>query len=324
MPSQPFTVRREHTNVLKIPYAKLQPCDVEQEDARVYGLHNEDDEWKNYAVQLYKDKKSGFVGYKHLGVSERLKKNYCLGSIAFGSSIIKNDILLRNIQNGPMQPPQVEELKQVQKGGRKLTSHISGDFVFLFPCSDFNQLQAQRAVLQIKANQANSLGRAEYGVATKYEDLGTAARFGGTEWRTPHYCGLGEEPSSTGQCEAVPACRFEVDKCRFYDEIECKVDDDCASRVCVVDDGRCGEVSGDHCVKKLSDLVSIADMLHSISSGCSGSICMEALLNRLSRFCLVVNPMASNKTDQGGSSTRTVKFLYMETLGRLSGSNQRW
>ena len=41
---QKFDVRIVEHEVVKLPYAKLKPCGLAQEDLRNYGLHNEDDE----------------------------------------------------------------------------------------------------------------------------------------------------------------------------------------------------------------------------------------------------------------------------------------
>ena len=82
----------------QIPYARLQPCALAEEDKNIYGLNNEDTRWKKFAVELFKadvppgeDDSTSFVGYRMHGVSEKLGKDYCLGTTAFGSSKFKND-----------------------------------------------------------------------------------------------------------------------------------------------------------------------------------------------------------------------------------------
>lgn len=245
-PEANFQVKIVEHKTIKIPYAELRPCAVDEEDQTDYGLHNEDSKWQDYAVEIYKDNKSGFVGYKHYGVSQREGKPYCLGSIAFGTSLIKNDLFLREVMGGVFTPTQAAELRAGKHGelGRKLSAAVKGDFVFLFPCSGTNEPVDYRAILQQKALKEDGSGRTENGVVTMYEDLGVAAKFGIPEWRKPHYCGMGEEPSPTGQCKKVQACSYEVDKCKAYDEFDCEKDDDCASGKCLRDqDKKCGEVS---------------------------------------------------------------------------------
>ncbi|CAB9515004.1 Cupin superfamily protein [Seminavis robusta] len=205
-PGTPWKVEVANQTNFNIPYAKLQPCGYEHEDKRVYGRqHNTDQEWEKYAVELYN--KSGFVGWKHLGVSERLGKPYCLGSTAFGSSTFQNDLFITNI---PMEGRVLEkDLKNITYGtnGELLSAKLAGDFVFLFPCIEQNPILETKKMLLDLAAEASMDGSVESGIVNIEEDLGVASRHcnpakrqckAKSPWGNPHICGEKEEPTKSG------------------------------------------------------------------------------------------------------------------------------
>ncbi|CAB9509704.1 Cupin superfamily protein [Seminavis robusta] len=232
-PGTPWKVEVANQTKIDVPYAKLQPCGFQQEDKRIYGRQdNPDKEWENYAVELYN--KSGFVGWKHLGASERLGKPFCLGSSAFGNSTFKNDLFMTDI---PAEGRIIEEsVKNITEGinGKSLSTKIAGDFVFLFPCSETNPVVEMKKKLSDAAAEASMDGSVESGLVNIDEDLGEAARHcnhadmtckARSPWREPHICGEKEEPTESGQCRSVDNCFYQ--QCKGYNEAVCAKDDDC-------------------------------------------------------------------------------------------------
>ena len=191
-----------------IPYARLQPCRLEDEDQTLYGLQNNGTRWEDFTVELIKeeatDKNEPFVGYKHIGASKRLGSPYCLGSIAFGSAQIKNDAHIYNVLEGDLGEGDAKLLQEGRlfKNGKNLTESIDGDFVFLFPCTETDELKEYKKELDQRVGEANRDGKTENGVLNYMEYLGTAANFVSDEkWKYPHYCGLSEEPTESGGCK---------------------------------------------------------------------------------------------------------------------------
>ncbi|CAB9519117.1 Cupin superfamily protein [Seminavis robusta] len=226
----------------KIPYAKLQPCYYEHEDHVGYGLVNDaSSTWQNHAIELFKNP-AGSLGYKHVGASTNLGESYCLGSVVFGSSSIKHDLFIHGITKvGSVTQQEAEDQKNGELGNR-LSKMISGDFVFLFPCSGKNSVKDYKASLAALATSANTNGGSENGVVNVNENLGELGLFGGSKWTSPHYCGISEEPTASGGCRKVDVCFFEPGGCKPYDQLPCKKNIDCKGGICNTADSLCGHV----------------------------------------------------------------------------------
>lgn len=224
-----------------LPYAKLKPCYYRDEDQQLYGLVNEENsEWESHTFELHKYAENS-VGYKHVGASKQLREPYCLGSVVFGSNTIKNDLLIHNLTGvGSVTKKQVDDQRN-GKSGNSLAGQIGGDFVFLFPCADTNEVKEYKKTLQQLAADASIGGLSENGVVNDGEDLGEIIKFGDAKWSTPHYCGLSEEPTESGGCKLVDFCFFEPGGCKPYDQLACTDDDDCKGGFCA-EDGLCGKV----------------------------------------------------------------------------------
>jgi len=234
------------TKQFSVPYAKLKPCFFKDEDQGIYGSKNEaNSTWKEHSLELfnYSDRNSTFVGFKHVGASERLRAPYCLGTSAFGSSMIQSDLFVHEVPSeGPITKDKIKDQIDGQVGS-VVSKLIKGDFVFLFPCSPSNELRDYMSILQQKAKLANDDGLTVNAVLNRGEDLGQVANLGDPKWKLPHFCGENEDPTDSGGCSVVEDCYFETYGCKTFDQMPCETDSDCHGGYCSKDDGKCGKVS---------------------------------------------------------------------------------
>lgn len=240
------TLTHTHTKQFDIHYAKLLPCRIEQEDQTIYGLEPKKNDWEKYAVEIYRNANTEFVGYKHYGASEMLGEPYCLGNRAFGSSKLHRDEFINELPaEGDINYTSAEALMESKDTfGGNLTDTLDGDFVFLFPCDKHNETMAYKKQLQDSAADANGDGKTRNGVSNEHEFLGQAANFGYERWRHPHYCQILEEPGiDSGElCDEVDECLYTPGDCKEYDSMPCSGNQQCVSSLCD-DDGMCGQVS---------------------------------------------------------------------------------
>ncbi|CAB9525330.1 Cupin superfamily protein [Seminavis robusta] len=236
-----LTLTADAAKDFKIPYAKLQPCYYEHEDQVGYGLVNEaNSKWQNHAIELFENP-AGSLGYKHVGASTHLGEPYCVGSVVFGSSSIRNDLFIHDITKVGSITQQEAENQKNGALGSYLSKLISGDFVFLFPCSGTNSVKDYKASLVALATSANTNGGSENGVVNVNENLGELGLFGGSKWTSPHYCGISEEPTTSGGCRKVDVCFFEPGGCKPYDQLPCTENTDCKGGICNTADSLCGD-----------------------------------------------------------------------------------
>lgn len=227
---------------LRIPYAKLKPCTLEEEDQAPYGLQNKKSQWQEYAVEIHSDSTSGFVGYKHAEVSKRMNGPKCIGDTVYGSSIFDNDLFLHKAPpKGKISDEMAQKLRQGQLG-KKLSQEIKGDFVFLFDCPR-NTIADLMTALEASVLDRNKDGMTENGLVNAGEVLGATEPFGSPKWSKPHICGKNTEPNEKGECRLVKECIYDKGGCKEYDEGSCTKNEDCISGYCSTDDKKCGIVS---------------------------------------------------------------------------------
>jgi hypothetical protein len=136
-PEEPSKLEIVGLKEFEIPYAQLQPCGWKEEDTSTYGIKNDDAVWEDFVVELYQEKDTGFVGYRHYGASNALGKAYCLGSTVFGPNTFKKDLFIHDMPaNQDTLPIDAENDLTSGNSGALLSTIASGDIVFLFPCSN--------------------------------------------------------------------------------------------------------------------------------------------------------------------------------------------